>query len=404
MKLWEKGINTAKEIERFTVGNDREFDQQLALYDVLGSLAHGQMLQEIGVLNPQEFNQLKKILESIKEKIERGKFRIESDFEDVHSQVEFILTEELGEIGKKIHTARSRNDQVLVDVKLFLRDKNKLIIDKVETLFNLLIDLSDAHKGDLMPGYTHFQVAMPSSFGLWFGGFAETLVDDLRFLVASHKIIDQNPLGSAAGYGSSFPIDRESTTRTLGFGDLHVNSIAAQMSRFKTDAAFSYALSGLAQTISKMAMDLCLFNSQNFDFVHLPEELTTGSSIMPHKKNPDVLELVRGKCNMVQGLPNQINLLVANLPTGYHREMQLLKELVFPAITDMISCLDIMVFLLENIRIQQGVNHGLEGCVLCSGFRFKGPGPPGLPRHGPHRAWRRHRAPGRSGRPPGRRR
>ncbi len=355
MKLWDKGVNTSKEIERFTVGNDRDLDLQLALYDVLGSIGHAKMLHQIGVLKSEEFSQLEATLGAIKDRIEEGDFLIEPEFEDVHSKVEFMLTQELGEIGKKIHTARSRNDQVLVDVKLFLKDKNKSIIEKVETLFNLLIDLSNEHKEDLMPGYTHFQVAMPSSFGLWFGGFAETLVDDLRLIVASHKIIDQNPLGSAAGYGSSFPIDRESTTLSLGFADLHVNSIAAQMSRFKTDLAFANGMSSLAQTIAKMAMDLCLFNSQNFDFIYLPEELTTGSSIMPHKKNPDVLELVRGKCNKVLGLPNQINLLVANLPTGYHREMQLLKELIFPAITDVISCLDIMVFLLKNIRVKQNL-------------------------------------------------
>ena len=355
MKLWSKGFEPDKMIEQFTVGNDRELDLRLARYDVQGSMAHIRMLESIGLLKSDELEVLLKALGEIAEIIERGEFRIEEGVEDVHSQVEFMLTERLGDIGKKIHSGRSRNDQVLVDLKLFMRDELKHIAEAVERLFNLLLSLSEQHKDRLMPGYTHLQVAMPSSFGLWFGAYAESLADDMQMLVAAYNIANQNPLGSAAGYGSSFPLDREMTTRLLGFETLHYNVVAAQMSRGKTERAVSMAIASIASTLGHLAMDVCMWMCQNFGFVSFPDELTTGSSIMPHKKNPDVFEIMRGKCNRLQAIPNEIALLTANLPLGYNRDLQLLKDIIFPASTQLIECIDMAEFMLRHIRIKDDI-------------------------------------------------
>lgn len=355
MKLWSKGFEPDKMIEQFTVGNDRELDLRLARYDVQGSMAHIRMLESIGLLKADELEVLLKALGEIAEVIERGEFRIEEGVEDVHSQVEFMLTAKLGDIGKKIHSGRSRNDQVLVDLKLFMRDELKHIAEAVERLFHRLQELSDEHKDKLMPGYTHLQVAMPSSFGLWFGAYAESLVDDMQMLVAAYNVANQNPLGSAAGYGSSFPLDREMTTRLLEFETLHYNVVAAQMSRGKTERAASMAIASIASTLGHMAMDVCMWMCQNFGFVSFPDELTTGSSIMPHKKNPDVFEIMRGKCNRLQSIPNEIALLTANLPLGYNRDLQLLKDIIFPASTELIECLDMADFMLQHIRIKDGI-------------------------------------------------
>lgn len=342
-------------IEQFTVGNDRELDLRLARYDVQGSMAHIRMLESIGLLKADELEVLLKALGEIADVIERGEFRIEEGVEDVHSQVEFMLTAKLGDIGKKIHSGRSRNDQVLVDLKLFMRDELKHIAKAVERLFYRLQGLSEEHKDKLMPGYTHLQVAMPSSFGLWFGAYAESLVDDMQMLVAAYNVANQNPLGSAAGYGSSFPLDREMTTRLLEFETLHYNVVAAQMSRGKTERAASMAIASIASTLGHMAMDVCMWMCQNFGFVSFPDELTTGSSIMPHKKNPDVFEIMRGKCNRLQSIPNEIALLTANLPLGYNRDLQLLKDIIFPASTELIECLDMADFMLQHIRIKDGI-------------------------------------------------
>lgn len=342
-------------IEQFTVGNDRELDLRLARYDVQGSMAHIRMLESIGLLKSDELEVLLKALGEIADVIERGEFRIEEGVEDVHSQVEFMLTAKLGDIGKKIHSGRSRNDQVLVDLKLFMRDELKHIAKAVERLFYRLQGLSEEHKDKLMPGYTHLQVAMPSSFGLWFGAYAESLVDDMQMLVAAYNVANQNPLGSAAGYGSSFPLDREMTTRLLEFETLHYNVVAAQMSRGKTERAASMAIASIASTLGHMAMDVCMWMCQNFGFVSFPDELTTGSSIMPHKKNPDVFEIMRGKCNRLQSIPNEIALLTANLPLGYNRDLQLLKDIIFPASTELIECLDMADFMLQHIRIKDGI-------------------------------------------------
>lgn len=355
MKLWSKGFEPDKMIEQFTVGNDRELDLRLARYDVQGSMAHIRMLESIGLLKSDELEVLLKALGEIAEVIERGEFRIEEGVEDVHSQVEFMLTAKLGDIGKKIHSGRSRNDQVLVDLKLFMRDELKHIAKAVERLFYRLQGLSEEHKDKLMPGYTHLQVAMPSSFGLWFGAYAESLVDDMQMLVAAYNVANQNPLGSAAGYGSSFPLDREMTTRLLEFETLHYNVVAAQMSRGKTERAASMAIASIASTLGHMAMDVCMWMCQNFGFVSFPDELTTGSSIMPHKKNPDVFEIMRGKCNRLQSIPNEIALLTANLPLGYNRDLQLLKDIIFPASTELIECLDMADFMLQHIRIKDGI-------------------------------------------------
>ena len=354
-KLWDKGFEPDKMIEEYTVGNDRELDMRLARYDVQGSLAHIAMLETIGLLTAGELEKLTAGLKEIAAEIEAGRFAIEPDTEDVHSQVELMLTRRLGDAGKKIHSGRSRNDQVLVDLKLFLRDELRQTADAVKTLFDRLQGLSEQYKEMLMPGYTHLQIAMPSSFGLWFGAYAETLVDDMRLVTAAWHIANQNPLGSAAGYGSSFPLDRTMTTRLLGFEALHYNVVAAQMSRGKSERAAAAAIAAVAATIGRLAMDACLFMSQNFGFISLPDELTTGSSIMPHKKNPDVFEIMRGKCNRLQGVPNEIALLVTNLPLGYHRDLQLLKDILFPATATLAECLAMCDFMLQHIRVRENI-------------------------------------------------
>lgn len=355
MKLWSKGAEPDKLIEEFTVGRDRELDLRLAKYDVEGSMAHIRMLESIGLLEKEELVVLLGALEEIKTTAECGEFIIEDGVEDVHSQVELMLTRKLGDVGKKIHSGRSRNDQVLVDLKLFLRDELLAISERVITLFERLQKLSNEYSGVIMPGYTHLQVAMPSSFGLWFGAYAESLVDDMQMLAAAYKIANQNPLGSAAGYGSSFPLDRRMTTVLLEFGNLHYNVVAAQMSRGKTERAVAYAIAALASTLGKFAMDVCLFMCQNFGFITFPDELTTGSSIMPHKKNPDVFEIMRGKCNRLQSVPNEISLLTANLPMGYHRDLQLLKDIIFPATTEISSCLEMCDFMLQHVRVNEDI-------------------------------------------------
>ncbi len=355
MKLWSKGFEPDKMIEEFTVGNDRELDMRLAQYDVEGSMAHIRMLESIGLLQPDELHKLLEALEQILGEIRRGEFTIEPGIEDVHSQVEFLLTQRLGDIGKKIHSGRSRNDQVLVDLKLFMRAELRSIAADVKTLFDTLQKLSEEHRDTLMPGYTHLQVAMPSSFGLWFGAYAEALVDDVELLAAAYRIADQKPLGSAAGYGSSFPLDREMTTRLLHFRTLHYNVVAAQMSRGKTERAASMAIAAIASTLGHLAMDVCMWMCQNFGFVSFPDELTTGSSIMPHKKNPDVFEIMRGKCNRLQAVPNEIALLTANLPLGYNRDLQLLKDIIFPATAELRSCLRMADFMLHHIRVRKDI-------------------------------------------------
>ena len=354
-KLWDKGFEPDRMIEEYTVGNDRELDMRLARYDVEGSLAHIAMLESIGLLTADELALLTAGLRQIAAEIEAGEFEIEPGTEDVHSEVELLLTRRLGDAGKKIHSGRSRNDQVLVDLKLFLRDELRQIAGDVRTLFDRLQELSERYREVLMPGYTHLQIAMPSSFGLWFGAYAETLVDDMRLVAAAWHIANQNPLGSAAGYGSSFPLDRTMTTRLLGFEDLHYNVVAAQMSRGKSERAAAAAIAAVAATVGRLAMDVCLMMSQNFGFVSLPDELTTGSSIMPHKKNPDVFEIMRGKCNRLQSIQNEIALLTANLPLGYNRDLQLLKDIIFPATTEMVDCLDMADFMLQHIRIRRDI-------------------------------------------------
>ena len=355
MKLWEKGIPTDKKIEHFTVGNDRELDLVLAKYDALGSIAHAKMLGNIGLLTASETDLLVAALTEIITDVTAGNFTIEDSFEDVHSKIEYLLTEKLGDTGKKIHTARSRNDQVLVDVNLYLKDVVKELKEQVKSLFDLLMELAKKHQNVVLPGYTHLQIAMPSSFGMWFSAYAETLIDDITMLNAALKIVDQNPLGSAAGYGSSFPIDRTFTTQELGFETLKFNSVAAQMSRGKSEKTVAFAMSSVAATLSKFAMDVCLYMSQNFDFISLPSHLTTGSSIMPHKKNPDVFELIRGKCNKIQALPYEITLITNNLPSGYHRDLQLLKEGLFPAIQNLKACLDIAIFAIKDIKVKDNI-------------------------------------------------
>lgn len=355
MKLWDKGFSTDKKIDIFTVGNDRELDLVLAKYDVIGSLAHAKMLHKIGLLSKEEINAVEKEFENILKSIEKGSFTIEDTFEDVHSKVEFLLIQKLGDTGKKIHTARSRNDQVLVDVHLYLKDEITEIKSLTKEFFDLLINLSNTYKEDLLPGYTHFQVAMPSSFGMWFSAYAESLIDDIHLLNAAYKIVDQNPLGSAAGYGSSFPIDRQETTKLLEFETLKYNSVAAQMSRGKAEKTVAFGMSSLAGTLSKFAMDICLYMSQNFGFVSFPDELTTGSSIMPHKKNPDVFELIRGKCNKIQALPYELTLITNNLPSGYHRDLQLLKEGLIPSIQSLKACLEMFAFSLKEIKVKKNI-------------------------------------------------
>lgn len=351
MKLWDKGFSTDEKIDMFTVGNDRQLDLIIAKYDVMGSIAHAKMLHKMQILQDREITVIEAALNSILNNIKDGNFVIEDTFEDVHSKVEFMLTEMLGDTGKKIHTARSRNDQVLVDLHLYFKDEITEIKTLVKSFFDLLLSKAEEHKKVLMPGYTHLQVAMPSSFGLWFSAYAESLIDDIYFLNAAYKIADQNPLGSGAGYGSSFDIDRQMTTELLGFKTLKYNVVAAQMSRGKTEKALASALSAVAGTLSKFAMDICLYMSQNFNFVSFPDELTTGSSIMPHKKNPDVFELIRGKCNALQALPYELTLISNNLPSGYQRDLQLLKEAILPAIQTLKSCLEMMTFSIKNIRV-----------------------------------------------------
>lgn len=355
MKLWNKGFEPDKAIEEYTVGNDRVLDLRLAQYDIEGSMAHIKMLETIGLLEKSELEQLLAALAELLEEAKKGNFVIEEGVEDIHSQVELMLTRKLGDVGKKIHSGRSRNDQVLVDLKLFMRDELRKVASHAKQLFDRLITLSEEHKDTLMPGYTHLQIAMPSSFGLWFGAYAESLIDDMRLVVAAYDTANQNPLGSAAGYGSSFPLNRTMTTELLGFETLHYNAVAAQMSRGKTERAAAFAIAGLASTIGRFAMDVCLFMCQNFGFVSFPDNLTTGSSIMPHKKNPDVFEITRGKCNRLQAVPNEIALMTANLPLGYHRDMQLLKDVIFPATTEICYVMEMCDFMLQNIRINKGI-------------------------------------------------
>ena len=354
-KLWDKGYGIDRLIEQFTVGNDRQLDLRLARYDVQGTLAHIEMLQTIGLLEAGELAVLTTELHRIADDIERGQFTIEEGIEDVHSEVEHLLTGRLGAIGKKIHSGRSRNDQVLVDLKLFYRDEMRLLAQGIRQLFDRLLTLSDQYKDVLMPGYTHLQVAMPSSFGLFFGAYAETLADDMRLVRTAYDIANQNPLGSAAGYGSSFPLNRTMTTRLLGFKDLHWNVVAAQMSRGKTERAVSYAINAVASTLGRLAMDICLFNNQNYGFLSFPKELTTGSSIMPHKKNPDAFELIRGKCNRLQNIVGEVFLLTTNLPLGYHRDLQLLKDVTFPALDEMQNCLHVAEYMLQHVEVNRHI-------------------------------------------------
>ncbi len=353
MKLWQKDKTSLKEVEKFTVGNDRELDIYLAPFDVLGSLAHTKMLESVGLLSKDELIVLEIALKEIYQQISKGDFVLNEGVEDIHSQVELMLTEKLGDTGKKIHSARSRNDQVLVDLKLFLRSEiEKLVLDTKE-FFDLLILQSEKYKDDLLPGYTHLQLAMPSSFGLWFGAYAESLVDDLITLKAAYEVVNKNPLGSAAGYGSSFPINRKMTTTLLGFDDLNYNVVYAQMGRGKTERIVASALANIAATLSKLSMDACLYLNQNFAFISFPDELTTGSSIMPHKKNPDVFELIRSHCNRLQALPNEIMLMTTNLPSGYQRDLQLLKEHIIPAFKTLQACLQMAGLMLSNIQVNK---------------------------------------------------
>jgi len=352
MKLWDKGFSIDKQIEKFTVGNDREIDIHIAKYDVQASLAHAIMLESISIISADELKDLKRGLQELANDIEKGTFIIEPSFEDVHSKIEWELTNKLGEVGKKIHTARSRNDQVLVALHLYYKENLANINDKVKTLFDTLINLADTHKDSLLPGYTHLQVAMPSSFGLWFSAYAELLIDDVYLLNAVSKVVDQNPLGSAAGYGSSFPIDRELTTKELDFASMKYNVVAAQLSRGKSERSIASALGGLCNTMSRFAMDVCLYMSQNFNFISFPDELTTGSSIMPHKKNPDVFELIRGKCNKIQALNTEMVLITNNLPTGYHRDYQLLKENIINAFEDVKEILDILNYSIQQVIVK----------------------------------------------------
>ena len=355
-KIWQKdNTKTNDLVNKFTVGKDLDFDDRLAKYDVLGSIAHAKMLAEVGLIRLDEEQAIVTVLEEVLSEIEKGSFEIDKTAEDIHSQIETILIEKLGETGKKIHTARSRNDQVLTDIKLYLLDEIREITERTDSFFQILKDKANQHKNVLLPGYTHFQVAMPSSFGLWFGAYAESLVDDLELLFATKNIINKNPLGSAAGYGSSFPIDRESTTYKLDFRTLNYNVVYAQMTRGKSEKLLANALSVLAGTLSKFSYDVCLYLSQNFDFISFPKEFTTGSSIMPHKKNPDIFELVRARCNRIQALPNELILLTNNLPSGYHRDLQLTKEILFSAIDSLKECLEILIYTLPNIEVKDNI-------------------------------------------------
>ena len=355
MKLWQKDKTSTKDVERFTVGRDREMDMYMARFDVLGSLAHIRMLASIGLLKSNELDVLSAELKNIYDRIKAGEFVLEEGVEDIHSQVELELTKKRGEMGKKIHSGRSRNDQVLLDIKLYLRYEIESVVTSLKNLFDLLISQSEKFKEDLLPGYTHLQLAMPSSFGLWFGAYAESLVDDVITLEAAYRIVNKNPLGSAAGYGSSFPIDRKMTTELLGFDDLNYNVVYAQMGRGKSERIVAAALGNVAGTLGKLAMDACLFLNQNFGFISFPDELTTGSSIMPHKKNPDVFELIRARCNQLQALPGDIAFISTNLPSGYHRDLQLLKELLFPAIQNLKDCIHMSQVMLTNISVKKDI-------------------------------------------------
>ena len=355
-KIWQKDKSqTDQLVNTFTVGKDLDFDDRLAKYDVLGSIAHCKMLAEVGLISNEESQKLQSVLNEILKNIENNTFEIDTEAEDIHSQIESILIEKLGDAGKKIHTARSRNDQVLLDIKLYLLDEIREIGELTDTFFQLLIKLANQHKNVLLPGYTHFQIAMPSSFGLWFSAYAEALVDDVELLLSVKNIINKNPLGSAAGYGSSFPIDRESTTFHLNFKTLNYNSVYAQMTRGKSEKLLASSMAVLAGTLSRFSYDVCLYLSQNFNFISFPKEFTTGSSIMPHKKNPDIFELVRARCNRIQSLPNELILLTNNLPSGYHRDMQLTKEILFPAIDSLKECLEILIYTLPNIEVKEGI-------------------------------------------------
>jgi len=366
MKLWQKNTIATDAVTSFTVGNDQQFDLQLAPYDVMGSLAHVKMLGHVKLLSTEETGTLIKALQQLYLTTKEPGFVLHPDCEDIHSQIEWMLTQQLGDTGKKIHTARSRNDQVLVDLKLFFRDEIRKTVDELVILFTCLQRQSEKHKDDLLPGYTHLQLAMPSSFGLWLGAYAESLCDDLLGLEAAFRVVNKNPLGSAAGYGSSFPIDRSYTTQLLGFDDLHYNVVYAQMSRGKTERLVAQALAGIAETLSRFSMDACLYMSEQFGFISFPDELTTGSSIMPHKKNPDVFELVRGHCNRIKALPNEIALLTANLPSGYHRELQLLKESLFPAFTTIRKCMQMLTIMIDALQVTKGIVHDERYQLLFS--------------------------------------
>lgn len=353
--LWSKGADATRTVEDFTVGNDRVLDLRLAKYDVQGSKAHIRMLESIGLLTSEELEALTAGLDEIAAEIEAGSFVLEDDIEDIHSQVEMNLTRKLGDIGKKIHSGRSRNDQVLVDIKLFLKDEVLKFRQEVLDLFSLLQNLSEKHKDVLLPGYTHGQIAMPSSFGMWFGAYAEALSEDMYMLSGAYKVVDQNPLGSAAGYGSSFPLDRQMTTDLLGFGSMDYNSVAAQLSRGRAERAVASAMGSIALTLNKFASDCCMYMCPNYGFISFPAELTTGSSIMPHKKNPDVWEIIRGNCNRIMSTENEISLLCSNMPHGYHRDFQLLKDILFPALEMMHKCLYMTGYMLENIRVNKDI-------------------------------------------------
>ncbi len=355
MKLWQKDKASLKEVETFTVGKDREMDMYLAAFDILGSLAHIAMLESVGLLTKDELTKLQKALKDIYEQVQQNEFRLQDDVEDIHSQVEILLTRQLGDIGKKIHSARSRNDQVLVDIKLFLRNELEELVKDILSLFDLLQIQSEKYRDYLLPGYTHLQLAMPSSFGLWFGAYGESLADDVLTIRAAYEIVNKNPLGSAAGYGSSFPINRKLTTTLLGFDDLNYNVVYAQMGRGKAERVVAQALSNVADTLSRLSMDACLYLNQNFGFISFPAELTTGSSIMPHKKNPDVFELIRSHCNRIKALPNEIMLMTTNLPSGYHRDLQLLKEHLFPAFSTLKECIGMAGLMLSNIEIRKDI-------------------------------------------------
>lgn len=355
MKLWQKDKASLKEVEVFTVGRDREMDMYLAAWDVVGSLAHVQMLESVGLLTKEELGSIEKGLKDIYADIKAGNFRLQDDVEDIHSQVELLLTQKLGDAGKKIHSARSRNDQVLVDIKLFLRDELEQLVTSIVPFFDLLQLQSEKYKNHLLPGYTHLQLAMPSSFGLWFGAYAESLVDDVVMLRAAYTVVNKNPLGSAAGYGSSFPVNRSLTTSLMGFEEMNYNVVYAQMGRGKAERVVAQALANVADTLAKLSMDACMYLNQNFGFISFPAELTTGSSIMPHKKNPDVFELIRSHCNRVKALPNEITMMTTNLPSGYHRDLQLLKEHLFPAFQTLKDCMDMAGLLLSQISVKENI-------------------------------------------------